>query len=85
MTSIEMTNGDEFNEKRLREEYLQSLSQVAEGQMVPGQIVEVDNEFVYVDVGLKSEGKIPIEEFEQSPTIGDTVYVIVLNRESRRG
>jgi small subunit ribosomal protein S1 len=85
MTSIEMTNGDEFNEKRLREEYLQSLSQVAEGQMVPGQIVEVDNEFVYVDVGLKSEGKIPIEEFEQSPTIGDTVYVILLNRESRRG
>jgi small subunit ribosomal protein S1 len=85
MTSKELTNGDEFNEQRLREEYLQSLAQVAEGQMVPGQIVEVDNEFVYVDVGLKSEGKIPIAEFEQPPTIGDTVYVILLNRESRRG
>jgi small subunit ribosomal protein S1 len=85
MTSIELTNGDEFNEQRLREEYLQSLAQVAEGQMVPGQIVEVDSEFVYVDVGLKSEGKIPIEEFEEAPTIGDTVYVILLNRESRRG
>jgi len=85
MTSIELTNGDEFNDQRLREEYLQSLAQVAEGQMVPGQIVEVDSEFVYVDVGLKSEGKIPIEEFEESPTIGETVYVILLNRESRRG
>jgi small subunit ribosomal protein S1 len=85
MTSIELTNGDEFNEQRLREEYLQSLAQVAEGQMVPGQIVEVDSEFVYVDVGLKSEGKIPIEEFEEAPTIGETVYVILLNRESRRG
>ena len=52
MTSIELTNGDEFNDQRLREEYLQSLAQVAEGQMVPGQIVEVDSEFVYVDVGL---------------------------------
>jgi len=85
MTSIEFTNGDEFNEQRLREEYLQSLAQVAEGQMVPGQIVEVDSEFVYVDVGLKSEGKIPIDEFEEAPEIGETVYVILLNRESRRG
>lgn len=85
MISEEMKNADEFNEQRLREEYLQSLAQVAEGQMVPGQIVEVDSEFVYVDVGLKSEGKIPVDEFEQSPTIGDTVYVILLNRESRRG
>ena len=85
MTSTELTNGDEFNEQRLREEYLQSLSQVAEGQMVPGHIVEVDGEFVYVDVGLKSEGKIPIDEFEEKPAIGDTVYVILLNRESRRG
>ena len=85
MTSIELTNGDEFNDKRLREEYLQSLAQVAEGQMVPGQIVEVDGEFVYVDVGLKSEGKIPIEEFDETPKIGETVYVILLNRESRRG
>ena len=85
MTSIELKNGDEFNEQRLREEYLQSLAQVAEGQMVPGQIVEVDSEFVYVDVGLKSEGKIPIEEFEEAPAIGETVYVILLNRESRRG
>jgi small subunit ribosomal protein S1 len=85
MTSIELTNGDEFNEQRLREEYLQSLAQVAEGQMVPGQIVEVDSEFVYADVGLKSEGKIPIDEFEKAPAIGETVYVILLNRESRRG
>jgi len=85
MISEEMKNADEFNEQRLREEYLQSLAQVAEGQMVPGQIVEVDSEFVYVDVGLKSEGKIPVDEFEQSPNIGDTVYVILLSRESRRG
>ncbi|UCF99311.1 MAG: 30S ribosomal protein S1 [Spirochaetaceae bacterium] len=85
MTSTEMNNGDEFNEQRLREEYLQSLAQVAEGQMVPGQVVEVDNEFIYVDVGLKSEGKISIEEFEAPPAIGETVYVILLNRESRRG
>ncbi len=85
MTSIELTNGDEFNEQRLREEYLQSLAQVAEGQMVPGQIVEVDSEYVYVDVGLKSEGKIPIDEFEETPSIGETVYVILLSRESRRG
>jgi small subunit ribosomal protein S1 len=85
MISEKMNNADEFIEQRLREEYMQTLAQVAEGQMLPGQIVEVDSEFVYVDVGLKSEGKIPIDEFEEPPAIGDTVYVILLSRESRRG
>jgi len=85
MISEEKNNADELIEQRLRDEYMQTLAQVAEGQMLPGQIVEIDNEFVYVDVGLKSEGKIPIDEFEESPAIGDTVYVILLSRESRRG
>ncbi len=69
----------------LQEEYLQSLAQVEEGQMVPGEVVQVGSEFVYVDVGLKSEGKIPIGEFKERPTLGDTVYVILLNKESRAG
>ncbi len=85
MSSEESNNAAEFNEERLREKYMQSLAQVAEGQMVPGQVVEVDSEFVYVDIGLKSEGKIPIDEFSETPQIGETVYVILLSKESRRG
>jgi len=53
--------------------------------MVPGHVVEVGSDFVYVDVGLKSEGKIPRAQFTEAPTVGETVYVILLARESRGG
>jgi small subunit ribosomal protein S1 len=73
------------NENRLQEEYIQTFAQVEEGQMLPGRVVEVNNDYVYVDVGLKSEGKIPIQEFQEVPKRGETVYVILLIKESRGG
>jgi small subunit ribosomal protein S1 len=72
-------------ENRLQEEYIQTFAQVEEGQMLPGIVVEVSAEYVYVDVGLKSEGKIPSAEFPELPKRGDTVYVILLIKESRGG
>ena len=72
-------------EHRLQEEYIQTFAQVEEGQMLPGIVVEVGNDYVYVDVGLKSEGKIPKVEFPELPNRGDTVYVILLSKESRGG
>jgi len=72
-------------ENRLQEEYIQTFAQVEEGQMLPGTVVEVGSDFGYVDVGLKSEGKIPKNEFQELPKRGDTVYVILLSKESRGG
>jgi small subunit ribosomal protein S1 len=69
----------------LQEEYMNKYQSVAEGQMIPGEVVEINTDYVFVDVGLKSEGKIPISEFEQPPKLGETVYVILLNREGRGG
>ncbi|HEB11232.1 MAG TPA: S1 RNA-binding domain-containing protein [Spirochaetales bacterium] len=53
--------------------------------MIPGKIVEINSEYVFLDVGLKSEGKIPIDEFTEPPEIGETVYVILISKESKRG
>jgi small subunit ribosomal protein S1 len=72
-------------ENRLQEEYIQTFAQVEEGQMLPGIVVEAGGDYVYVDVGLKSEGKIPKSEFPELPKRGDTVYVILLSKESRGG
>lgn len=69
----------------LQEEYMNKYQSVAEGQMIPGEVVEINTDYVFVDVGLKSEGKIPISEFDQPPKLGETVYVILLNREGRGG
>ena len=70
---------------QLQEEYINRFQSVSEGQMIPGAVVEVTPEYVFVDVGLKSEGKIPIAEFDEPPRLGDTVYVILLNREGKGG
>ncbi|MQY76475.1 MAG: 30S ribosomal protein S1, partial [Spirochaeta sp.] len=53
--------------------------------MIPGKVVEINPEYVFLDVGLKSEGKIPIDEFTEPPEIGETIYVILISKESKRG
>ncbi len=40
-----------------------SLSLMTAGQILTGQIVEITKDFVIVDVGLKSEGLVPLSEF----------------------
>ncbi len=85
MSVEDVMNEKGKNENKLQEEYIQSFAQVEEGQMLPGEVVEVANDYVYVDVGLKSEGKILLSEFQESPKPGEIVYVILLKKESRRG
>ena len=61
-----------------------------EGSVVKGKIVDVDDDVVIVDVGLKSEGRISLREFStpgQEPEIktGDEVEVYVERMENRDG
>ncbi len=69
----------------LQEEYLKSLEELEEGQLVDGEVVEVRSENVFVDVGYKSEGKIPLNEFDESPEIGSQVSVILVSKEGKHG
>ena len=34
-----------------------------EGRVLRGVVISVDNDFAIVDVGLKSEGRVPVKEF----------------------
>ncbi len=72
-------------ETQLQEQYVQSLQPIEEGQMIPGRVIEVDDAYVYVDVGYKSEGKISIGEFDAKPALGENVYVILIRKEGREG
>ena len=61
-----------------------------EGSVVKGRIIGIDNEFVMIDVGLKSEGRVAKREFSmpgQDPQIrvGDEVEVFVERMENRDG
>ena len=70
---------------QLQEQYLKSMDHLEEGELVDGQVIEVANDCVFIDVGAKSEGKIPLVEFEEPPKIGDTVSVVLLKKETYSG
>lgn len=73
----------------LFQEYLKK-SDITEGAVTKGTIVAVSDDFVTVDVGLKSEGQIPLKEFQSGGRIpelqiGDEVDVFVERIENRQG
>jgi small subunit ribosomal protein S1 len=70
---------------QLQEEYLKSLDSAEEGQLVEGSVVQIRDDQVFVDVNLKSEGKIPRTEFSEVPNIGDKVWVVLVMKENKRG
>ena len=79
---------EEFIEQNYTDSEIDELiSQEVDPQrdkIVDGRIVRIENEFVIVDVGAKSEGLIPVsewEEDEEAPKVGDTVKVLVEDTE----
>ena len=73
--------------EELPPEMLEEDSDISPEQIVEGKIVRVDDEFVIVDVGYKSEGMVPRSEWEEDeetgdaadepPEVGNTVRVLV--------
>ncbi len=64
--------------------------QAQQGSVVKGRIIELQNDAVLVDVGLKSEGRIDLREFkapgqEAEIRVGDEVDVYVDRLEDRNG
>ncbi len=57
------------------------------GSVVKGTIIRLTPDFATVDVGLKSEGRIPLREFGQNPElkVGDVVEVYVDRYEDKDG
>ncbi len=78
-------NDDTINQSNLQEEYLKSLDELEEGQVVKGIVIQVTNETVFIDIGYKSEGKIPVVEFDEAPKVNDEVNVILVKKESKDG
>src|SRR5512138_1205058 len=85
-----MTGGaDEENFAALFEESLKH-EDVKEGDIVKGTVITVAKDYVVVDIGYKSEGQIPIEEFvgtdgQVAVKEGDRVEVLLESRENEFG
>jgi small subunit ribosomal protein S1 len=67
--------------------YATTIKEFAEGQVVKGKIIEIRGKDAIVDIGYKSEGFIPLNEF-MDPTrlrIGDEIDIYIDTLENEQG
>ncbi len=83
----ELELGDELDQElelamagAVEGEYSVGAATLAVNSVLEGKVLRVDDEFVLVDVGYKSEGHIPRNEWDETeppPQVGDTVKVLL--------
>jgi small subunit ribosomal protein S1 len=61
-----------------------------EGTVVKGRVIAIENDAALIDVGLKSEGRVPLKEFAAGGAapeinVGDTVEVFLERMEDKNG
>ena len=59
--------------------YNGTLASIEEGEIVQSTVLEIRENLVVLDIGFKSEGTIPLEEFKDMPDLkpGDKVRFMV--------
>jgi small subunit ribosomal protein S1 len=63
-----------------------SFREFREGSIVIGQILDIQPQIVLVDIGYKSEGAIPVSEFEDEEfAVGDEIEVLLERLENDEG
>jgi cytidylate kinase len=67
--------------------YEGTMSQIVEGEIVKSKVLRVTDNAVILDVGFKSEGSVPLDEFKdpQSLQEGDEVEVFLEHLEDQEG
>lgn len=78
---------NENQRKELEEVYMKSFKPVEEKQVVRGRVVAINEKDVVVNIGFKSDGLVPRQEFRDMPDLkpGDEVDVFVDIAEDRLG
>ena len=86
----EKDRGDAIKEESFQELYEESLKSIKEGEVVRGNVIQVTDDYVMVDIGYKSEGQIRISEFTDekgkvTAKVGDQVDVLLEYHEDENG
>ena len=86
--SLRKEGGHDQAEERMEDWFQESVAtnEFEEGEVVRGRVVHVGSGEVLVDVGYKSEGTIPIDEFRgRLPKVGDEIEVYLEAKEDSEG
>jgi small subunit ribosomal protein S1 len=86
----ELYEEDEYSSEdydRMIEMYAGTLASIEEGEIVKSTVREIRENLVVLDIGFKSEGTIPLEEFKDMPDLkpGDEVEVLLEHLEDAEG
>ncbi len=73
--------------KQYAQLYESTLGSISENEIVKGRIVHIGDNVVTVDIGFKSEGVIPVEEFPdlKDLKVGDEIEVFLESVENKDG
>src|SRR5258708_2578187 len=71
----------------MMEMYNGTMASIDEGEIVKAHVLEIRDNMVVLDIGFKSEGSVPLEEFKDFPDlkIGDEVEVLLEHLEDQEG
>ena len=86
----ELYEEDEYSSEeyeQMMDMYNGTLASIEEGEIVKSRVLEIRENMVVLDIGFKSEGTIPLEEFKDLPDIkpGDEVEVLLEHLEDQEG
>ncbi|MFO7841526.1 MAG: 30S ribosomal protein S1 [Fidelibacterota bacterium] len=83
----DVKSGDEHAvNPELEEMYEKTLNKFSNNERVNGHVIRITDKEVVVDIGFKSEGLIPLEEFGNNiPELGDEIEIYVDKIEDRKG
>jgi len=65
--------------------YEGTMASIVEGEIVKSKVLRVTDNAVILDVGFKSEGSVPLDEFKEMPKPGDEVEVFLEHLEDQEG
>ena len=86
----ELYDEDEYSSdeyEQMLDMYNGTLASIEEGEIVKSKVLEIRENMVVLDIGFKSEGTIPLEEFKDMPDLkpGDEVEVLLEHLEDAEG
>jgi small subunit ribosomal protein S1 len=73
--------------EELEDLYGNTLSTIESNEVIEGKVISITDREVVINIGYKSEGVVPLNEFRYNPElkVGDKVEVLVVNTEDETG
>jgi len=93
MTDEQKTPNDKITSEdyeNLLDKYGFSSQEISPGKLVTGRVVKITPAHVLVDIGLKSEGAVPLDDFTEGdlqtlPQLGDTIEAVLEKTDAKEG